>query len=89
MAIKNEFKSYRKKPIVIKAIQVKDFIKKVYKSPVEINGRWIWIFEKYIMIETEEGQMQAWLNDYLIIGIAGEIYPCKEEIFHKTYSIDN
>ena len=41
------------------------------------------------MIETEEGQMQAWLNDYLIIGIAGEIYPCKEEIFHKTYSIDN
>lgn len=36
-------------------------------------------------IETLEGAMQANLGDYIIKGVAGEIYPCKAAIFERTY----
>ena len=32
-----------------------------------------------------EGEMLGSLGDYLIQGVEGEFYPCKEEIFKKTY----
>lgn len=83
--MENIFKSYRKKPIVVKALQVKDFIKCVSHSPFEINGRKIWSHPSGVEVETEEGKMKAKPNDYLIIGIAGEIYPCREDIFNTTY----
>lgn len=36
-------------------------------------------------IKTLEGEMRASLGDYIIRGIAGEIYPCKPDIFEKIY----
>lgn len=45
----------------------------------EVNG----ITEIYI--NTLEGKMKANDGDYIIKGIAGEIYPCKPEIFEKIY----
>lgn len=38
-----------------------------------------------IKIKTLEGVMTASLGDYIIRGINGEIYPCKPDIFEKTY----
>ena len=38
-----------------------------------------------IEIETLEGTMQANLGDYIIKGVNGEFYPCKPDIFEKTY----
>jgi hypothetical protein len=38
-----------------------------------------------ILIDTEEGIMQAKEEDYLIIGAKGEIYSCKKDIFEITY----
>lgn len=38
-------------------------------------------------IETLEGVMKASVNDFIIKGINGEFYPCKPDIFHKTYDI--
>jgi hypothetical protein len=38
-----------------------------------------------LLIDTLEGQMAADVNDWLIRGVNGEIYPCKPEIFEKTY----
>lgn len=38
-------------------------------------------------VETLEGTMFAKNGDYLIKGIENEIYPCKKEIFEKTYEI--
>jgi len=58
-----DFTEYRKKPIVIKAIQ--------------LNNE----FE----VETLEGVMRGDKGDYLIIGINGELYPCKPDIFEQTY----
>ena len=39
----------------------------------------------YIKIETLEGTMKASVGDYIIKGVNGEFYPCKPDIFEKTY----
>jgi len=36
-------------------------------------------------IQTLEGDMLARIGDWIIKGINGEFYPCKPEIFEKTY----
>lgn len=36
-------------------------------------------------IRTLEGEMNANLGDYIIKGVNGELYPCKPDIFDKTY----
>ena len=36
-------------------------------------------------ITTLEGTMKADVGDYIIKGVEGEIYPCKPDIFEKTY----
>ena len=42
-----------------------------------------------LFIHTLEGVMTASKGDFIIKGIAGEFYPCKEDIFLKTYeSVD-
>lgn len=38
-------------------------------------------------IITLEGTMRMSPLDYLIIGIKGEIYPCKIDIFEQTYDV--
>ncbi len=40
-----------------------------------------------IYIETLEGTMTATVGDYIIKGVQGEFYPCKPDIFLKTYDI--
>ena len=39
-----------------------------------------------LIIPTLEGNMTASIGDYIIKGVSGEFYPCKADIFHKTYS---
>jgi len=41
--------------------------------------------DKPLIIHTLEGNMCAQVGDYIITGVNGEQYPCKEEIFLKTY----
>lgn len=38
-------------------------------------------------INTLEGNMKAEIGDYIIKGVHGEFYPCKEDIFKETYEI--
>ena len=38
-------------------------------------------------IITLEGNMYLTEGDYIIKGIKGECYPCKPDIFEKTYDI--
>lgn len=43
-------------------------------------------FEPHIIaIETLEGTMYADIGNYIIKGIQGEFYPCKPNIFDRTY----
>ena len=93
---------YRKKPVVIEAIQFKliekipckhgiakkyndleiaEFMDKAIRVKTIPNGS----SEGKIEIETLEGTMIASVGDYIIKGVNGEFYPCKPDIFHKTY----
>ena len=80
---------YRKKPVEVEAVQftrrnlaeVMEFTD--YQMTVTrvrtING------EMYGEIATLEGEMRANENDWIIKGVKGEFYPCKPDIFKKTY----
>lgn len=40
-----------------------------------------------LMIKTLEGEHKASVGDYIIKGVNGEFYPCKPDIFEKTYDV--
>ena len=40
-----------------------------------------------LFISTLEGTMRASKDDYIIQGVNGEFYPCKPDIFKKTYNV--
>lgn len=40
-----------------------------------------------LKIKTLEGTMQANFGDWIIKGVQGEYYPCKPDIFEKTYDL--
>lgn len=89
-------KKYRKKPVVIEAVQwtnfnlqdVEDFVGKRLKGEPFSEAAWeVGKGTPYfsLLIETLEGTMKANPNDYIIKGVHGEFYPCKPDIFDKTY----
>lgn len=60
------------------------------KNPVGLTGQLRIeniILDGGILIETLEGDMLAEFDDYIIKGVNGEFYPCKPDVFHKTYDI--
>ena len=56
--------------------------KQYKKKPVVVDA---YQTDQEVEIETLEGVMLASKGDYIIKGIEGELYPCKPEIFLKTY----
>lgn len=58
--------------------------KKAVKKPIAIKC--IQINEPF-MVETLEGKMKGKKGDWLMIGIDGEMYPCDQDIFDKTYNL--
>lgn len=56
--------------------------KKYSKLPVEVEA---FQMDDDFFVDTIEGRMQGYKGDYLIVGVAGEPYPCKQEIFEETY----
>lgn len=73
---------YRKKPVVVEAIQYNG------KNKVEIQlfvNMYLDETIKGLKIPMIEGDMFASVGDYIIKGVQGEFYPCKPDIFEKTY----
>jgi hypothetical protein len=85
---------YRKKPVVIEAHRIGDdgwpdsIWEGVNKNkiilhldrtgcPKQVTG--------FVEIHTLEGVMRGDVGDWIIKGVAGEFYPCKPDIFEKTY----
>ena len=79
---------YKKKPVIIEAINYeKDKIMEVQNFFGDGNGREL-IYDadkNEYYIKTLEGNMYLTEGDYIIKGVAGEFYPCKPNIFVKTY----
>lgn len=90
---------YRKKPVVIEAFRfymdnMPDwFMDNITSNKVILRKsdyKRYSIEEAYCEIETLEGTMTCKGGDYVIKGVNGEIYPCKPDIFEKTYeSVEN
>lgn len=81
---------YRKKPVVIEAMQYNALnSRNSVMQWIDANGGKCYLVKSIndnsIYIETLEGTMRADLNDYVIKGVNGEFYPCKPDIFDKTY----
>ena len=55
---------------------------KFRKKPIIVEA---YQTDKEIIIETLEGPLIASPGDWIITGIKGEKYPCKPDIFEKTY----
>lgn len=50
-----------------------------------MDGKQIAHPDPFIKIKTLEGVMIANLGDWVIQGVEGEFYPCKDTIFKSTY----
>lgn len=77
-------KQYRKKPVVIEALQFTAIGVVDWETIFEFcpnarprNGE--------LFIKTLEGDMHVSPNDYIIKGVKDEFYPCKPDIFKATY----
>ena len=83
---------YRKKPVVVEALQLNER-GLVGEDSVSNNTVITHDFGKYnaspawCEINTLEGTMVARTGDYIIRGLRGELYPCKPDIFEKTYEV--
>lgn len=74
---------YRKKPVVIEAELLEYTTDCRDRIIVWCGGRKA--LDGSIIISTLEGDMRADTGDYIIKGVNGEFYPCKSDIFEKTY----
>ena len=76
---------FRKKPVVIEAVQFDGTDESCdWLIPQLKSGSISRSFNK-LHIKTLEGTMTADLGDWIIKGVNGEFYPCKPDIFDKTY----
>lgn len=86
-------KRYRKKPVLVEAIQylpgmsLKDFPKGVNMRILEAapNAPMSAPRQVEFYVRTLEGQMIVSPYDWIIRGTHGELYPCKPEIFETIY----
>lgn len=80
---------YRKKPIIIEAVK--------FEIGMNLDDQPEWLHQAFdegtvvdnknftLSINTLGGTMTAQDGDYIIKGVNGELYPCKPDIFEKTY----
>lgn len=91
---------FRKKPVVIEAFQLTEVTRYDNRDwPQWMHEAWnkdkkeegaVYPFSdesfgKGLQIHTKEGVMLASIGDWIIKGVNGELYPCKPDIFEKTY----
>lgn len=91
---------YRKKPVVIEAFRFGIdqapgwFMRQVDAKNVKVITKLIYDgeYDQHFgdddvacVIKTLEGKMRANKGDYIIMGLRGELYPCKPDIFEATY----
>lgn len=84
---------YRKKPVVIEAVQwTGENVNQIWdafgtEDIVFVNSQYSHELEIRTLEDGRDGRAKhvASLNDWIICGVAGEIYACKPDIFEATY----
>lgn len=85
---------YIKKPIPVEAVQISEDKNDIIENYPQ------WFCDAFdsgkirssfaftgLIVSTLEGEMYAPWGSYIICGVEGELYPCKKEIFEKTYEV--
>jgi len=86
---------YRKKPVKVQAVQYdpEDADMPRILGEIRAMGADIGAYstsigdEPFLIIKTLEGNMTVEPGDWIIRGVAGEFYPCKDAIFQQTYEV--
>lgn len=84
---------FRKKPVVIEAVEVKYLIAEFFQRKAlwptwateAFESGELQIGEHSVQVRTLEGEMVGEFADWIICGVKGELYPCKPDIFAATY----
>ena len=87
---------FRKKPVVIEAMQwdgsldsitaICEWANVLGEDDPHISYLTARSFGVHdVLIDTLEGPLRAAVGDWIIRGVAGEFYPCKPGIFEATY----
>lgn len=86
---------FRKKPVVIEAEQyipgkISSFLEQAKLIPIDSDTDWECTgcgnkASKHMNCPTLEGWHIVCPEDFIIKGVNGEFYPCKPDIFAKTY----
>lgn len=88
---------FRKKPVVIEAVQFTEAMARgdeELPEGVRMARRSVGappqrtLIAHLHVIETLEGVMEVGIGDWVITGVKGERYPCKNEIFEATYAAE-
>lgn len=97
---KDVMPKFRKKPVTIEAVRILGYTQLLPAFPGHPDGEVLaWMKEHggtiklcqeepgpaFGLISTLEGVMRADIGDWIIKGVAGEFYPCKDSIFQATY----
>lgn len=85
----------RKKPVIIECFQwdgdfkTQDGLYYVPEWAVKAEYKGVLFFQGQgdLYVKTLEGDMLANIGDYIIRGVNGELYPCKPDVFGKTYEL--
>lgn len=89
---------FRKKPVVVEVFTFDELVEIGRAQCVALSGpsQMPWSFkirgnpvthesDDCYLIPTLEGTMKMMRGDMLIVGVKGELYPCKADIFAATY----
>lgn len=76
-------KEYRKKPVVISAVQFTDNADEIIEWADGAISKTE--YPTVLKIETLEGDVKAHVGDWIIKGVEDEFYPCAPSIFEATY----
>lgn len=80
-------RKFRKLPVEVEAMQLEPTVKSMMEAVdwIEAGGSTSSYHFGNVSITTLEGTMFAVPGDWIIKGVEGEFYPCKPDIFEKTY----
>jgi hypothetical protein len=67
---------------IVDQARTSEGIQKYQKRPIQIEAYRI---KQPFYVKTLEGTMQGKENDFVVVGIRGELYICDQEIFDETY----
>lgn len=81
-------KEYVKKPVKVQVYEYEEIVRMFSEGVTRItlgDGVINRTFEGNYYICTLEGSLKLTSSDFIIVGVEGEIYPIRKDIFYKTY----